>query len=230
MDGFGAHTSSPAELQRRVALEARGEPFLVFRDGDGREQLLALDGRRATIGRGPAVDLALDFDHEVSRLHAEIEPIGGACVLCDDGLSSNGSFVNGERVSGRRKLRDGDTLRFGSTAVLFRAPGEDELGETRPAKDVPAPSLSPTQRLVLLALCRPYRDGAAYARPATNRQIADEVFLSHDSVKTHMRALFGKLGVDGFPQNEKRLRLVERAFQSGVVATKDLSVRRTGSR
>lgn len=216
------HTASPAELQRRLALEARGEPFLVYRDDGGSQRLLALGAQRATIGRGPDVDLALDADHEVSRLHAEIEPIGGARVLCDDGLSSNGSYVNGERVSGRRKLRDGDLLRFGSTAVLFRAPGKDELGETRPAADVPLPSLSPTQRLVLEALCRPYRDGGAYARPATNRQIAEQVFLSLDAVKTHMRALFRKLGVDDFPQNEKRLRLVERAFQSGAVVAKDL--------
>lgn len=222
MEGFGAHTSTPAELQRRIALEARGEPFLVYRDPEGAERLLALGTGRATVGRGPDVDLGLDADHEVSRLHAEIERIGGACVLCDDGLSSNGSFVNGERVSGRRRLHDGDALRFGSTGVLFRAPGEDEVGETRPADGAPAPSLSPTQRLVLEALCRPYRDGSAYARPATNRQIAEEVFLGLDAVKSHLRALFGKLGVDDAPQNEKRLRLVERAFQTGVISPRDL--------
>jgi len=223
VEAYGAHTSTPAELQRRLQLEARGEPFLVYRDVEDTERLLTLRGsERATVGRGPAVDLALDGDPEVSRLHAEIEQIGGACVLCDDGLSQNGSFVNGERVTGRRKLRDGDTLRFGSSKVLFRAPGADELGETRPADDVPLPSLSPTQRLVLAALCRPYRDGGTYARPATNRQIAEEVFLSVDAVKTHMRALFEKLGVEEFAQNEKRLRLVERAFQSGVISARDL--------
>jgi len=222
VNAFGPHTSTPAELQRRLLAEARGEPFLVLRDADGNEQLHALGEARATVGRGPAVDLALDADQEVSRLHAEIEPIGNAYVLCDDGLSQNGSFVNGERVSGRRKLRDGDMLRFGSTQMLFRAPDSDELGETRPAKDVPLVTLSPTQRLVLAALCRPYRDGGTYARPATNRQIAEEVFLSVDAVKTHMRALFEKLGVESFPQNEKRLRLVESAFQSGVISPREL--------
>lgn len=222
MEAFGPHSSSPAELQRRLRLEARGEPFLVYRDPDGAERLLTLEGERATIGRGPDVDIGLDADPEVSRLHAEIERIGAALVLCDDGLSSNGSFVNGERVSGRRKLRDGDTLRFGSTTLLFRAPSADEMGETRPAKDVPRPSLSPTQKLVLTALCRPYREGGAYARPATNRQIAEEVFLSLDAVKTHMRALFAKLGVDDHPHNEKRLRLVEQAFQCGVISSRDL--------
>jgi hypothetical protein len=222
VNAFGPHTSTPAELQRRLLAEARGEPFLIVRDADGTEQIVALGESRSTVGRGPGVDLALDADQEVSRLHAEIEPIGNAYVLCDDGLSQNGSFVNGERVAGRRKLHDGDTLRFGSTQMLFRAPDADEVGETRPAKDVPLVTLSPTQRLVLAALCRPYRDGGTYARPATNRQIAEEVFLSVDAVKTHMRALFQKLGVEGFPQNEKRLRLVESAFQSGVISPREL--------
>ena len=36
------------------------------------------------------------------------------------------------------------------------------------------------------------------------------------------RALFAKLGVEGYPQNEKRLRLVERAFQSGAISRRDL--------
>lgn len=222
MNAFGPHTSTPAELQRRLLAEARGEPFLVLHDADGQELLVALGDATATVGRGPAVDLGLDADQEVSRLHAEIEPIGNAYVLCDDGLSQNGSYVNGERVAGRRKLRDGDTLRFGSTQILFRAPNEDELGETSPATDVPIVTLSPTQRLVLASLCRPYRDGGTYARPATNRQIAEEIFLSVDAVKTHMRALFQKLGVEGFPQNEKRLRLVERALQSGVISPREL--------
>ena len=63
------------------------------------------------------------------------------------------------------------------------------MGETRPADDSDRPELSATQRRVLVALCRPYRDGGAYARPATNRQIAEEVFLSVDAVKGHLRTL-----------------------------------------
>ena len=38
-------------------------------------------------------------------------------VLVDDGLSSNGTFVNGERLNGTRRLDDGDTIRFGTTTV-----------------------------------------------------------------------------------------------------------------
>lgn len=185
--------------------------------------MFELRGERIAVGRGPAVDLQLDFDPQVSRLHAEIARVGGSWVLLDEGLSQNGSYLNGERVSGRRRLRDGDSLRFGTTEILFRATGDEELGGTRPAADVHVPSLSPKQRLILVALCRPYREGGSYARPATNRQIADEVFLSVEAVKTHMRALFEKFHVGGgLGHNEKRLRLVEQAFQSGVISARDL--------
>jgi len=145
------------------------------------------------------------------------------CTLLDDGLSRNGSFVNEERVQGRRRLRDGDTLRFGRTTVLYRRPGESAPEATVLAGEVPAAAtVSPAQRRVLLALCRPYKDGGAFATPATNQAIGAELHLSVDAVKTHMRALFEKLGVEALPQNQKRVALVERALQSGVVAKRDL--------
>ena len=43
-----------------------------------------------------------------------------------------------------------------------------------------------------------------------------------DAVKGHLRVLFDKLGVGDFPQNEKRLRLVERAFDAGLVTRREL--------
>jgi hypothetical protein len=46
---------------------------------------------------------------------------------------------------------------------------------------------------VLVALCRPYRDGDRFATPATNQQIGAEVFLGVDAVKTHLRVLFRKV-------------------------------------
>ena len=68
-----------------------------------------------TIGRQPASDVALTWDDEVSRTHADIERIGDVWTLVDDGRSRNGSYVNGERVHGRRPLRDGDVIALGRT-------------------------------------------------------------------------------------------------------------------
>ena len=85
-----------------------------------------------------------------------------------------------------------------------------------------ADSVSAAQRRVLLALCRPYKDAGGFAAPASNKQIADELCLGVDAVKTHMRTLFYIFGVGHLPQNQKRARLVERAFRTGVVTERDL--------
>ena len=217
--------TSAAELKQQIEAERGGRPFLVFRDGAGEQRILAIEGGTTElwVGRGEAVGLRLDWDEEVSGLHAQIEVVGGECTLLDDGLSRNGSFVNTERVHGRRRLRDGDTLRFGQTAVLFRRPGEAAPEATVVAGEVPtAATISPGQRRVLLALCRPFKDGSSFATPPTNQAIAEELHLSVDAVKTHMRALFEKLELEDLPQNRKRLALVEKALQSGVVAPRDL--------
>lgn len=217
--------TSATELKAQIEAERGGRPFLVLRDGEGEQRIVVIEEGTAElwVGRGEAAGLRLDWDGEVSALHAQIEVIAGECTLLDDGLSRNGSFVNTERVHGRRRLRDGDALRFGQTTVLYRRPGESAPEATALAREVPpAATISPGQRRVLLALCRPFKDGSAFATPPTNQAIAAELHLSVDAVKTHMRALFEKLELEDLPQNRKRVALVERAMQSGVVAPRDL--------
>jgi pSer/pThr/pTyr-binding forkhead associated (FHA) protein len=217
-------TSAP-ELKAQIEAERGGRPFLVFRDGAGEQRIVVVEaGTEALwVGRGDSADLRLDWDEEVSALHAQIEVVRDECTLLDDGLSRNGSFVGEQRVDGRRRLRDGDTLRFGRTTVLFRRPGEGAPEATVAAGQVPgAATISPGQRRVLLALCRPFKDGAPFATPATNQAIAAELHLSVDAVKTHMRALFEKLEVEDLPQNRKRVALAERALQSGAVSRREL--------
>ena len=217
---------SGSELKSRLEAERRGRPFLVYRDARGTQVIHELGDARATlaVGRSESADLHLE-DPEVSSLHAELEQIGGDWVLIDGGLSRNGSFVNGERVPGRRRLRDGDALRFGHTLVVFRAPGEGPE-ETVPAGDTPtAASITDTHRRILIALCRPYLEGGDFATPKRNREIAAEVFLSVDAVKAHLRNLFERFDVGDLPQNLKRVRLAELALRSGVVSPHDLEAR-----
>jgi DNA-binding CsgD family transcriptional regulator len=114
-------------------------------------------------------------------------------------------------------------VRVGRTVVLFRNPIGAGAESTALSSDArTAADVSPGQKRVLVALCRPFKEGAAFATPATNQQIADELTLSVDAVKTHMRALFEKFGVEALPQNQKRVALVERALQSGLVSERDL--------
>jgi len=212
------HASTPAELKARLAAERSGMPFLLLRDDAGKQVIVELDTRaQRTVGRRPECDVPLPWDSEVSRVHAQLEPIGSDWALVDDGLSRNGSYVNGERVAGRRRLRDGDRLCFGETPVLFCAPAHEPSlstavvgvsGDTFP--------LTETQRRVLVALCRPLKD-SAYAQPATNREIADEVHLSVDAVKAHLRVLFVRLGIEDVAQNQKRARLAAYALVNSLV-------------
>lgn len=217
---FAPHTRTPAELQAALRAELLGRPFLLLRDGQGTQLVVALgERRRMAIGRGDACDLALDWDASASRVHAELVRVGDDWAVVDDGLSRNGTFVNGTRLIGRRRLADGDNLRVGTTAIVFRAPPADPAFVTIPTSDriVERERLTPMQRRVLSSLCDPYRDGRHDALPATNQEIADALVLSVDGVKTHLRALFELFELGDLPRGHKRMRLAQLALASGVV-------------
>jgi hypothetical protein len=225
-DPLAPHTATPEELRARIDAERAGDPFLVLRDGEGAQRLVGLgdaSAARRSIGRNPSNDVSLPWDEEVSRLHAELERIGGEWTISDDGLSRNGTFVNGSRVAGRVRLRDGDAIRVGATTIAYRRPAAAELssptnvGVPRITRD----DLPITQRQVLIALARPYKHDE-FAVPATNGQIAEELHLSVDAVKAHLRMLFQRFGIEDLPQNQKRSRLVAEALQSGIVSPREL--------
>lgn len=87
--------------------------------------------------------------------------------------------------------------------------------------------IADAQRRVLVALGRPYGESRPFAAAPTNAQIADELVLSVDAVKTHLRALSERFELGDLPQNVKRTRLVERALELGVVTQRDLGPRGT---
>ena len=126
------------EVGARAEAERSGRPFLELRDGGGRTRVFvfAPGADSASVGRRSSSDLVLDWDDQVSRLHARFECQNGGWELVDDGLSSNGTFVNDRRLSGREPLKSGDVLRFGATEITFHAP--------RPAPAEPKPTVAPT--------------------------------------------------------------------------------------
>jgi pSer/pThr/pTyr-binding forkhead associated (FHA) protein len=158
---------TPSELKEIIMAERTGTPFLVWRTDEGEQRLLLLDQGvwRVTIGRDRTAEVALPWDAEVSRTHALLEAAGRGWTVVDDGLSRNGSFVNGARVQGRRRLTDRDRLVVGATEITFR---ETHSGTIPTASAIDAPStipLSPMQRKVLIALCRPMHDSAGVLAP-----------------------------------------------------------------
>lgn len=214
-----------SEMKARIEAERAGLPFLLYRDGDGGQGLFSFEPglEQASVGRGRSADLVLDWDEQVSRLHARFERGADHWAIVDDGLSRNGTFVNGERLSGRRRLSDGDDLRFGATAMTFRAPRAGEPPPPPGGGGAPATvDLSSTQRRVLLALCGRYRDGDPLDGPAVDQQMAEDLFLSPGAVRTHLMVLFAKFGVEALPAERKRIGVVERAIYAGVISDGDL--------
>jgi hypothetical protein len=214
------------ELKAVLDAERRGSPFLLYRDGDGQQQMLVLDATAGavTIGRGDAVDVPLDWDQRVSAVHAELTPLGAQWTIADEGLSRNGTWVNGERLHGRRRLRGGDAIRLGVTTLAYHDTVADPPSATITQEDSLGGSdrITDAQRRVLVALCRPYRERRGFVTPASNQQIADELVISIEAVKTHLRVLYQRFGLDQLPQHEKRARLAERALELGVVAGHEL--------
>ena len=84
--------------------------------GDGDE--IVLDTQSLTFGRGRTNDIPLAEDEYASTRHARIEPRRDGIWLEDIG-STNGTFVNGIRLTRERRLAPGDVVRIGETDLRF---------------------------------------------------------------------------------------------------------------
>ena len=220
-EALGLHRRTPAELKAVIAAQREGAAFLEYRDGDDAMRIVVLGPGldRLSVGRLAGCEVALTWDSEVSRAHALLEQAGGAWTVEDRG-SSNGTLVNASRINGPHLLRDGDVVRIGRTQLIFHAAGDDELRRTTPALDRVVPTPTESQRKVLVELCRPALERGGGA--ASNREIATALFVSVETVKTHMRALFDAFDVGNVPQYHKRSELVRRALETGLVSVHDL--------
>ncbi len=83
---------------------------------EGEERLL--DSRALTLGRGGQNDVKLDKDEFTSARHAKIEPRRDGVWVEDIG-STNGTYVNGARLTREQKLSPGDVVRVGETELRY---------------------------------------------------------------------------------------------------------------
>ena len=150
----------------------------------------------------------------MSRLHAVLELVGDSWIVRD--LSSrNGTYVNGERVSGDRPLRAGDEIRVGTTRLVYRAEGGD-VEEQKTLGPEPAPPITPREREVLLALFGPTVGGEVFTEPASTRQIAGALHVSEAAVKQHLLRLYDKFEIHDEGER-RRVRLANEALRRGAI-------------
>jgi FHA domain len=222
MDRSDENRRRPRDLKALMDAGRTGMPFVHWYDSTDELRILMLspERTRVTIGRREQSDISLPWDPEVSRAHALLEPVGEEWTVVDDGLSRNGSWVSGGRVHGRHRLHDKDKMCFGNTYVVYHAPSHDSVSTARAHGSPNAVPLTERKRKMLIALCRPIVDESS-ATPATNPQIAEELHLSVDAVKSTLRELFDQFGLGALPQNEKRSRLVSIVLDNKILLRRD---------
>jgi len=209
-----------AEHQAWLKAERSGLPFVAWDDANGDQHLLMLgpDRVRVPIGRRADAEIAVTDDPQVSRVHAVLERVGIDWVVMDEGLSRNGTVVNGDRLSQRHRLANGDEVKVGRTVLHYvhLMPADDADTLTDAGSVVSRIDLiTPQQRNVLAALSAPLRNDSS-AAPATNAEIAAALGLSPDSVKAYLRSLFRTFGLSHLPQNSKRTHLAEIGARLGI--------------
>ena len=92
---------------------------LLIKEGPNSGQELDLEGS-SVLGRDPASATLVIEDPEASRRHASLTP-GASGVVVEDLGSTNGTFVNGERVEGQRDCGVGDEIRIGNTVLVVQS-------------------------------------------------------------------------------------------------------------
>ena len=186
--------------------------------GGGPPQLAALEADRTSVGRAASNDVVLP-DPTVSLLHGVVERYPTGFCIKDLG-SSNGTFVNGERVLGERRLRSGDEIRLGETRVVFRSEGGSAEAQSTAAVEGP-PVLTRREIDVLTALCRPMAAADVFTQPATVKQLAEDLVVSEAAVKFHLANLYEKFGLYEAGES-RRVRLANEAIRRRAVSLADL--------
>jgi pSer/pThr/pTyr-binding forkhead associated (FHA) protein len=185
--------------------------------GSAGAQLHPLETDRVSVGKAEDNDVPMPDDATMSRLHAVFERYRAGWCVRDLG-STNGTFVNGERIWAERPLRAGDEVRMGATRIVYRAADDDPASATVTTQA--PPELTRREREVLVALCRPVLSGDVFTEPASTAQIASELFVSDAAVKQHLARLYDKFAI--FDGERRRVQLANEAIRRGAVTLSDL--------
>jgi pSer/pThr/pTyr-binding forkhead associated (FHA) protein len=144
---------------------------LVIEDEAGTRTVVPFTAEELLLGRGgEGVAWPLP-DRDVSRRHARFVRSGGATWVEDLG-SLTGTWLNGERIVGRRRLRPGDLVEIGAYDLVV-LPSELEVAGPGSPPPLPAvrPDLTPPPGAIAPVAVPPAAIVAAPAQPATGPRL-----------------------------------------------------------
>jgi len=195
-----------ARETQKLSDALQGQSPVLICDQRGHAPLAAVPldaGVRLVVGRSAAADLAIHGDEFASAAHLELLPRAGYWMAEDLG-STNGTRIRGEQLTGRRLLRHEDVIEIGSrTRLVYLASQAD--ARTPPLRAPKTDELTGRERDVLAALAIHRRRDFA-AGPASNEEIARELKLGLETVRTHIKSLYRKTGIASSTP-DRRLRL-----------------------
>lgn len=166
--------------------------FVVMSDGPLKGTNLVLEQDDIVVGRRDTSDLVIADPH-VSLAHARVKRRQGA-VLIEDLGSTNGTFVNGERLTTARALRHGDEVTFGTVETRFEDRSSQlSREESTEAMEIAQPTVVETEKPILsprqTEVLRYLKQGL------TNPQIAEKLGVTERTVKAHCQEVYDRLGV-----------------------------------
>lgn len=112
------------------ALDKETEPTLIFISEPVQNKKITIEDEHSyTIGRDPECEVYIESP-VMSRKHAMIQNKWGAYTITDLD-SKNGTYVNNEKISEEKTLKDGDEIHFGTLKAFFKNPKEFNLEEVK---------------------------------------------------------------------------------------------------
>jgi pSer/pThr/pTyr-binding forkhead associated (FHA) protein len=115
---LGPHQAAAAGLVPQPVMRELGRLVVLSSPALNEGDVVSFDAHPLTVGRAGSNDVALPEDEFASGRHARFEPRRDGVYVEDIG-STNGTFVNGIRVTRDRRLAPGDVVRVGETDLRF---------------------------------------------------------------------------------------------------------------
>lgn len=205
------------------------KPELVVVRGPHRGRTVSVENRSEVfVGRSSSAELCLRQDKKVSQLHAKLLSVGGHRFVIADLGSTNGTFVNGERIE-QTPLQSGDRVRIGHSLIVYRtdaneirdsdfddfAPGSSEEA----AELIDSSKLTPLVASAVATLERSGNCGAALDEllPPVARALGAALGLAiFDDAFSGKRRFIARFPAEG-PEPKVETEAVTEAARLGVV-------------